>query len=292
MAVKFTDPRKWDDVWFSELNMEQKVMFIYLCDMCDMAGVLEINQRLAKFQTGIDDVRGVIASLSKSVVYRDGRVWLKKYIKHQRNLPINPKNNAHISIINSIYDNIGAFPEVYETLPKKDIETYISIKGDTRGLQPPSKGLMSPPVKYSNNSNSNMVTTDTPQDESLIAKLYKYFVGEDNLMGEGITTGTRKILAEAIRIMDVEEWKIYCEARLEDEYKAAPNKFFLEDGWRRYQDKAKTKNKETKQADSRRKETEERRSLPQEEAPEEFKEFVKTFGKRSRKTETAPNPAS
>jgi len=292
MAVKFTDPRKWDDVWFSELNMEQKVMFIYLCDMCDMAGFLEINQRLAKFQTGIDDVRGVIASLSKSVVYRDGRVWLKKYIKHQRNLPINPKNNAHISIINSIYDNIGAFPEVYETLPKKDIETYISIKGDTRGLQPPSKGLMSPPVKYSNNSNSNMVTTDTPQDESLIAKLYKYFVGEDNLMGEGITTGTRKILAEAIRIMDVEEWKIYCEARLEDEYKAAPNKFFLEDGWRRYQDKAKTKNKETKQADSRRKETEERRSLPQEEAPEEFKEFVKTFGKRSRKTETAPNPAS
>ena len=50
--------------------------------------------------------------------------------------------------------------------------------------------------------------------------------------------------------------------------------------------------KENKQAESRRKEAEDRRSLPQEEAPEEFKEFVKTLGKRSRKTETAPNPAS
>ena len=92
--------------------------------------------------------------------------------------------------------------------------------------------------------------------------------------------------------MDIEEWKLYCDARLEDEYKAAPNKFFLEDGWRRYQDQAKAKNKETKQVESRRKEAEERKSLPQEEAPDEFKEFVKTFGKRSRKTETVPNPAS
>ena len=292
MAIKFTDARKWDDVWFSELPMKGKVMFIYLCDMCDIAGFLEINERLAKFQTGIDDVRGTIQSLSKSIIYRDGHVWIKKYTKHQRNLPINIKNKAHISILNSIYDNIEAFPEVYDTLPARDIETFVSFKGDTRGIDPPTKGDLSPLNSISNNSKSNTVTTDTPQSESLIARLYKYFVGEDNLMGEGVTTGTRKILAEAIHIMDVEEWKIYCDARLEDEYKAAPNKFFLEDGWRRYQDKAKAINKETKLVESRRKEAEERKSLPQEEAPEEFKEFVKTFGKRSRKTETAPNPAS
>ena len=111
-------------------------------------------------------------------------------------------------------------------------------------------------------------------------------------MGEGVTTGTRKILAEAIHIMDVEEWKIYCDARLNNEFKASPSKFFLEDGWRRYQDNAKAKNKENEQVESRRKEVEERKSLPQEEAPEDFKEFVKDFGKRSRKTETASNPAS
>jgi len=154
-------------------------------------------------------------------------------------------------------------------------------------------GASPPPIGIGiSNSISNTVTTDTPQDESLIARLYKYFVGEENLMGEGVTTGTRKILAEAIHIMDIEEWKLYCDARLEDEYKAAPNKFFLEDGWRRYQDNAKAKNKENKQAESRRKEVEERKSLPKEEAPKEFKEFVKNFGKQSRKTETTPSTAS
>ena len=289
MAIKFTNTKKWDDVWFSKLTMEGKVMFVYLCDMCDIAGFLEINERLITFQTGIEDVRGAIASLSKSVIYRDGYVWIMKYIKHQKNLPLNPNNNAHKGIISSISDRLKSFPEIFDILPRQDSLT-LKEGLETRGYVALSEGLGSPTGK--GKGKGNTVTTDTPQDESLIARLYKYFVGEENLMGEGVTTGTRKILAEAIRIMDVEEWKIYCDARLEDEYKASPSKFFLEDGWRRFQDKTKAKNKETKQVESRRKEAEERKLLPQEEAPDEFKEFVKTFGKRSRKTETVPNPAS
>ena len=64
MAIRFTNSNKWDDVWFSELDLKQKVMFIYLCDMCDIAGFLEINERLIRFHTGIEDVRGAITSLS------------------------------------------------------------------------------------------------------------------------------------------------------------------------------------------------------------------------------------
>ena len=148
------------------------------------------------------------------------------------------------------------------------------MEGGGGGASPPFTG------KGIGISNSNMVTAATPQNESLIAKLYKYFVGEDNIIGQGITGGMRTILAEAIDVMDVEEGKIYCDARFKDEYKAAPRNFFLEDGWRRYQDKAKNKKKEIKHAESRRKEVKERDSLPREEAPAEFKEFVKDFGKR------------
>ena len=290
MAIKFSDPKKWDDVWFSELDLKQKVMFMYLCDVCDIAGFYELNSRLATLRTGIEDVRGAVESLSKSVLFKDGYIFIKKHIKHQKNLPLNIKNKAHVAIIKSVIEHEERFPDIYNMFPDDVVETIMIFKGDTRGIDPPSKGAISP-LSISN-SISNIVTTDTPQDESLIARLYKYFVGEDNLLGAGITTGTRKILAEAIRIMDVEEWKVYCEARLNNEFKAAPSKFFLEDGWRRYQDKAKAKSKETKQVESRRKEVEERKSLPQEEAPEEFKEFVKTFGKRSRKAKTAPAPAS
>ena len=292
MAVKFTDAKKWDDVWFSELTMEQKVMFIYLCDMCNMAGFLEVNERLATLQTGIEDVRGAIQSLSKSIIYRDGYVWIKKYIKHQRNLPINPKNGAHKAIISCIADQIDRFQEIYETLPIVDSETIKSVLlgggGGGASHPPTSRG-----ISISNSISNNTVTTVTTQEESKIARLYKYFVGEENLTGQGITGGTRKILAEAIHVMDIEEWKIYCDARLKDEYKAAPNKFFLEDGWRRYQDKAKEKNKEVKQAESRRKETKERASLPKQEAPAEFKEFVKDFGKRvTKETKREPTTTS
>ena len=282
MAIKFSDPKKWDDVWFSELDLKQKVMFIYLCDVCDIAGFLELNSRLATLRTGIEDVRGTVESLSKSVLLRDEYIFIKKHIKHQKNLPLNTKNKAHTAIIKSIIEHEERFPDVYDMLPADVVETISIFKGDARGIDPPSKGDISP-LSISN-SISSVINTDTPQNESHIARLYKYFVGEENLMGESVTSKIRKILAEALDIMDVEEWKTYCEARLNDEYKAAPNKFFLEDGWRRFQDKAKTKNKETKQADTRRKEAEERKSLPQEEAPDEFKEFVKTFGKRSRKT--------
>ena len=287
MAVKFTNTKKWDDVWFSELTMEGKVMFVYLCDMCDIAGFLEINERLIRFHTGIEDVRGAVTSLSKSVIYRDGYIWIMKYIKHQKNLPLNPNNNAHKGIISSMSDRIQSFPEIFDVLPEQD---SLTLKESLiiRGCVAPSEGLTSPTGK----GIGNVINTDTPQSESHIARLYKYFVGEENLMGESVTSKTRKILAEALNIMGVEEWKTYCDARLNDEYKAAPNKFFLEDGWRRFQDKAKAKHKETKQADTRRKEVEDRKSLPQEEAPTEFKEFVKTLGKRSRKTKTVHSATS
>ena len=189
------------------------------------------------------------------------------------------RNGAHKAIIKSIAEHIDRFPEIFEHLPISTSETIKDalVEGGGGGASPPFTG------KGIGKGIGNTVTADTPQAESLIARLYKYFVGEENLTGQGITGGTRKILAEAIDVMDIEEWKIYCDARLKDEYKASPNKFFLEDGWRRYQGKAKDKKKEIKQAESRRKEAEERKSLPQEEAPEDFKEFVKDFGKRTTK---------
>ena len=290
MAVKFTNDKKWDDVWFSQLTMEEKVMFIYLCDVCDIAGFYEVNDRLVLLRTGIQDVRGTIQSLSKSVILNGDHIWIKKYMKHQRNLPINIRNGAHKSMLRAIRMNIDKFPEIYDHLPVSDGDTVRQyIEGG--GGASPREGL---PPSSNSNSNSNIVTADTPQEESLIARLYKYFVGEENLMGEGVTTGTRKILAEAIHIMDIEEWRAYCEARLKDEYKAAPNKFFLEDGWRRYQDKAKAKNKEKNHTASIQKEAEQRSRLPKKEAPEEFKEFVKTFGKRksTRIIKTEPSTAS
>jgi len=274
VAVKFTDIKKWDDIWFSQLTMEQKVMFMYLCDACDIAGFLEVNHKLTTLRTGIQDVNEAINSLSKSIVYKDGYIWIKKHIKHQRNLPLNPKNGAHKAIIKSIAEHVDRFPEVYEELSSSDLSI---IQRELGG----GWGEGRPPISNSiSNSISNTVTTDTPQEETKITRLYKFFVGEENLMGQSIAGGMREILAEALQVMDVEKWRIYCEARLVDEYKASPKKFFLEDGWRRYQDNVKKVVKEENYNKSKVKEAKERAELPEQEAPEDFKEFVDNFGKR------------
>ena len=64
------------------------------------------------------------------------------------------------------------------------------------------------------------------------------------------------------------------------EYKGKHYKYTKEGYKQLAKDKAKDKKKEIKHVESRRKEAKERASLPKEEAPAEFKEFVKDFGKR------------
>ena len=284
MAIKFTDAKKWDDVWFSELTMEQKVMFMYLCDVCDIAGFYEVNCRLVSLRTGIEDVRGTIKSLSKSVLFKDNYVFIKKHIKHQRNLPLNLKNKAHIGIIKSLMENQDRFPEIYDTLPSQDANTIILYKSDPRGIQAPIKGDVSP--TSIGTGNSNTITADTAQSETKITRLYKYFIGEDNLMGQSITEPMRKITAKALDVMDVEDWKKYCDLRLQDKYQSSPTKFFLEDGWRRFQDKPKAK--EPEYIKKKKQEASERASMPHVTPPEDFKkELVKIFGKRSRPKTTA-----
>src|SRR5574343_90525 len=45
MAYRFTDTEKWSDNWFSELSQIQMLLFIYLCDNCDIAGFIEVNYK-------------------------------------------------------------------------------------------------------------------------------------------------------------------------------------------------------------------------------------------------------
>jgi len=107
--ARFTAPEKWNDEWFSNLKPTEKLLFLYLVDRCDNAGFFEINKRIDAFLIGIteDDFLATLRALKKTYVPSlDGRkIWIKNYLKYQKNLPLNPDNNAHKQIITFILSN-------------------------------------------------------------------------------------------------------------------------------------------------------------------------------------------
>lgn len=111
--ARFTAPEKWNDEWFSNLKPIEKLVFLYLVDKCDNAGFFEINKRIDAFLIGIteEEFLTTLRSLKKTYVASiDGRkVWIKNYLKYQKNIPLNLENNAHKQIIAFILSNKNNF---------------------------------------------------------------------------------------------------------------------------------------------------------------------------------------
>ncbi len=111
--ARFTAPEKWSDEWFTNLKIMEKLVFLYVIDKCDNAGFFEINKRVDAFIIGISEDEFIthLKAIRKAyIASTDGRkIWLKNYLKYQKNLPLNPINNAHKQIIAFIISNINNF---------------------------------------------------------------------------------------------------------------------------------------------------------------------------------------
>ena len=113
MAYRFTNTEKWNDTWFGELKPLVKLLFLYLCDQCDIAGFLEINIRKISFDLGISkqEVEGGLKGLESRLTYSKDEKYLfiRNFIKHQKNIPLNENNKAHSGIIKRLFENINTF---------------------------------------------------------------------------------------------------------------------------------------------------------------------------------------
>lgn len=52
MSKRFTDTMKWDDPWFMEMDAKHKLLWLYIVDKCDNAGVWKINTAIASVYIG------------------------------------------------------------------------------------------------------------------------------------------------------------------------------------------------------------------------------------------------
>ena len=149
MAYRFTNTEKWKDSWFSNLKQIEMLLFIYLCENCDIAGFIEINYKrwASDLNSSESTIKESIKGLERGlIISNDGEcIYLKNFIKHQKNLPLNKNNRAHMGIIKRF--------EMYRyKFDIQDINDFI-----LRGFEAPSKGLLSPTGIGKGISNSNII---------------------------------------------------------------------------------------------------------------------------------------
>jgi hypothetical protein len=108
MAKRLTDSRKWEDPWFTELPMKFKLLWLYLLDKCDHAGIFKKNIRLAEFLIGESLPESEIDKhFNGRLIKLDSETWrIPKFIEFQYGV-LNPNNRLHLSVI-SLLEKEGA----------------------------------------------------------------------------------------------------------------------------------------------------------------------------------------
>ena len=96
-AVKrFTCTGKWDDPWFWELSTPAKMLYLYLLDHCDNAGVVDCNLKLASLKIGEPVDEETVAKLGDRLQrLPNGKLHLVKFVHFQYGPTLKPGSNLH-----------------------------------------------------------------------------------------------------------------------------------------------------------------------------------------------------
>lgn len=143
---RFTETEKWKDKWFCSLKPLHKLTWEYLRDNCDNAGFFELNPKLDSYLIGIteEEYLGAIKGLMRGLIEskEDGKFWIKKFLFHQKNIPLNPANNAHKQIIGIIRENVEKFEYSFDYLGAYEGLISPPGKGNSKGIIEVDKGGM------------------------------------------------------------------------------------------------------------------------------------------------------
>lgn len=78
MAKRFTDTEKWERPWFRSLSIPNKLLWCYILDRCDIAGVWYVDMALASFLIGTEYNREETEKAFEKQIEISGDRWLIK----------------------------------------------------------------------------------------------------------------------------------------------------------------------------------------------------------------------
>jgi len=81
---RFTETLKWSKPWFRQLPPKHKLLWQWMCDTCDNAGILDADWGLASFQIGCDFTAFDVEVFEGRVtILSCGKVWIPSFITFQ-----------------------------------------------------------------------------------------------------------------------------------------------------------------------------------------------------------------
>jgi len=124
MAKRFTDTEKWKKPFIRGLQGAYKLLWLYICDDCDHAGIWQVDLEVAQIRIGegINKEEAIKSFGDKIVIFDNGNKWfIPSFIEFQYPSGLNPDNRAHNSTIILL--------EKYNLIDKKNKPLRSPLKG-------------------------------------------------------------------------------------------------------------------------------------------------------------------
>lgn len=103
MSKRFTDTDKWKDEWFKKLNPAHKLLWLYISDDCNHAGIWHVDLEIAQLRIGYEseiDKDFALELFGDKIISKDnGEKWfIPSFIEEQYGR-LNSANKVHNSVI-------------------------------------------------------------------------------------------------------------------------------------------------------------------------------------------------
>lgn len=144
MSKRFTDTQLWEEDWFIDLSTSHQILWLYMKDTCDHAGIWRPN--LSKFRILFKqkvDLKEAIEKINRDkervVFLTNGRLFLTGFIPFQYGGTLNLNSRMHLSVYQSLCTNgvkltlIRPQIEVIDRVKDKDKEIVVKSFKD-RGM--------------------------------------------------------------------------------------------------------------------------------------------------------------
>ena len=130
MAKRFMDNTVFERQWFRQLPIKLKIVWFYLINKCNHAGIWECDIDLLSFQIGKEyTLKEILEAFGNNIIeLGDNKYYLTKFIAFQYGLPLNPNVKVHQSVIKLLEKYGIELGKSYISSKDKDIEKEEDIE--------------------------------------------------------------------------------------------------------------------------------------------------------------------